>query len=104
MVQIAQDRFELEIQVFVQAIDEFMLLSSCRSVLHSCVGRRYQKRETCARRTDRLPASSHVVPGITHHQVYNQSFEEATRLALNWFSERLNQGLGVLAAKHEARP
>ena len=40
-------------------------------------------------RANGAPAAYHVVPGITHYQIYNQSAEEATQLALDWFDEHL---------------
>ncbi len=40
-------------------------------------------------RSNGAPASYHVVPGITHYQIYNESAEEATQLALDWFDEHL---------------
>jgi hypothetical protein len=32
------------------------------------------------------PAEYTVIPGITHYQVYNDSFEEATQMAVDWFA------------------
>lgn len=35
------------------------------------------------------PAKYHVVPDITHYGMYRQAFEEATKLAIEWFDEHL---------------
>jgi hypothetical protein len=32
------------------------------------------------------PAEYKVIPGITHYQIYNDSFEEATQMAVDWFA------------------
>ena len=37
-------------------------------------------------RANGAPAEYTVIPGITHYQVYNDSFEEATQMAVDWFA------------------
>ena len=36
-----------------------------------------------------VPTRYHVIKGITHYGIYNEGFEEATKLALEWFAEHL---------------
>ena len=37
-------------------------------------------------------AAYHVVPDITHYGIYRQSFDEATKLAVDWYNEHLKGG------------
>ena len=37
-------------------------------------------------------AAYHVVPDITHYGIYRQSFDEATKLAVDWYDEHLKGG------------
>ncbi len=37
-------------------------------------------------RANGAPAEYTVIPGITHYQIYNDSFEEATQMAVDWFA------------------
>lgn len=36
-----------------------------------------------------VPSEYHVLPGISHYGVYRESFEDATRLAADWFRKHL---------------
>jgi dienelactone hydrolase len=36
-----------------------------------------------------VPTRYHVVKGITHYGIYREAFEEATRVALDWFQKHL---------------
>lgn len=38
---------------------------------------------------NKVPTSYHVIKGITHYGIYKEGFEEATKLALDWFAEHL---------------
>ncbi len=48
--------------------------------------------ETLAER--HVPSSIHVIKGITHYGVYKEGFDEATRVALEWFEEHLKPHSG----------
>ena len=37
----------------------------------------------------KVPSSIHVIKGITHYGVYQEGFDEATRVELEWFSQHL---------------
>lgn len=38
-----------------------------------------------------VPSAFHVIKGITHYGVYNEGFEEATRVELEWFDAHLKK-------------
>jgi uncharacterized protein len=38
---------------------------------------------------NKVPTRYHVVKGITHYGIYREGFEEATRLAVDWYKEYL---------------
>jgi dipeptidyl aminopeptidase/acylaminoacyl peptidase len=53
---------------------------------------RHQNSEAVCKRmvaAGRAPARYHVVPGISHYQIYNESQPEATAAALAWYKEHL---------------
>jgi uncharacterized protein len=37
-----------------------------------------------------VPSEYHVLPGISHYGVYREKFDDATKLAADWFREHLN--------------
>ncbi len=46
-----------------------------------------------------VPASLHVIKGITHYGVYKEGFDEATRVELEWFETHLRQPPGDSPSK-----